>query len=72
MDNAPYLMERRMTSAEIEELIETNRRLRLAVKQARYALAVAFGDTTVDEDEAAAVQPQPSRSSFNIFKTGKR
>lgn len=60
------------TSFIIEQLLVDNARLRHACREARLALAAAFGDTTADEPEAAAVQPQPSRSSFNIFKTGKR
>lgn len=75
MDNAPFIIQQ-LTHADIDAILAENLRLRTAVKQARYALAISFGEEPEQEDTegGGAVHGAvscPPRSIVNIFKKGK-
>lgn len=62
MDNATFIM---------EQLLAENCRLRHACREARLALARAFGDTVEDEEEGGQPQRCPQPKPVNIFRKGK-
>lgn len=57
-----------MTHAQINAVLEENKRLRAACIAARLQLALAFGEMLADERQAAQTQPAQQRPIVNIFK----